>query len=163
MSFNQTYRFFYEPSFEQVMIKRFIINKEQTVTAIAGIGTDIIYISRIQRVYERFEERFLNRILGKEEKQIFVRRYARDPQRGLRFLATRFAAKEAFSKAIGLGMRMPMAWSRMQTLNAASGKPMVVLSGDLKTWYETKFGLAHITLTDEADLVMAFVVIETPH
>jgi len=131
------------------------------VSAIAGIGTDIIYISRIQRAYERFGERFVVRILGEQERQVFARRYQRDPQRGLRFLATRFAAKEAFSKAIGLGMRMPMAWSRMQTLNAPSGKPMVVLSGDLKSWFETRFGTAHITLTDESDLVMAFAVIES--
>ena len=131
------------------------------MSAIAGIGTDMIYISRIQRSYERFGERFLTRILGAEEKVIFARRYARDPQRGLRFLATRFAAKEAFSKAIGLGMRMPMAWSRMQTLNAPSGKPMVVLSAELKTWFEARFAGAHITLTDESDLVMAFAVVES--
>lgn len=131
------------------------------MSAIAGIGTDIIYISRIQRAYERFGERFVVRILGEQERQVFARRYQRDPQRGLRFLATRFAAKEAFSKAIGLGMRMPMAWSRMQTLNAPSGKPMVVLSGDLKSWFEARFGMAHITLTDESDLVMAFAVIES--
>lgn len=131
------------------------------MAAIAGIGTDIIYISRIERAYARFSTRFLERILGEEEKEIFARRYARDPQRGLRFLATRFAAKEAFSKAIGLGMRMPMAWSRMQTLNARSGKPTVVLNGDLAAWYESRFGTAHITLTDESDLVMAFVVVES--
>lgn len=130
------------------------------MSSIAGIGTDIIYISRIQSSYERFGDRFLQRVLGEQEQQIFHRRYARDHKRGLRFLATRFAAKEAFSKAIGLGMRMPMAWSRMQTLNAASGKPMVVLSPELQAWYETRFGAAHITLTDESDLVMAFAVVE---
>ena len=92
---------------------------------------------------------------------IFARRYRLNPQRGIRFLATRFAAKEAFSKAIGLGMRMPMAWSRMQTLNAPSGKPMVVLNDELRSWYETRFGAAHITLTDESDLVMAFAVVES--
>lgn len=132
------------------------------MSTIAGIGSDIIYISRIQRSYERFGERFLKRILGDQEQVVFARRYARDPQRGLRFLATRFAAKEAFSKAIGLGMRMPMAWSRMQTLNAPSGKPMVVLNTELQAWYETRFGAAHITLTDESDLVMAFAVVESP-
>lgn len=131
------------------------------MAAIAGIGTDIMYVSRIERAYLRFGSRFLDRILGEQEKAIFARRYQRDPQRGLRFLATRFAAKEAFSKAIGLGMRMPMAWSRMQTLNAPSGKPTVVLSGDLKDWYSSRFGAAHITLTDESDLVMAFAVVES--
>lgn len=130
------------------------------MSAIAGIGTDMIYIARIQRSYERFGQRFLDRILGEQEKQIFARRYARDSKRGIRFLATRFAAKEAFSKAIGLGMRMPMAWSRMQTLNAPSGKPTVVLGEELALWYQQRFGAAHITVTDESDLVMAFVVIE---
>ena len=128
---------------------------------IAGIGTDMIYISRIERSYVRFGQRFLDRILGEQEKQVFARRYARDERRGLRYLAMRFAAKEAFSKAIGLGMRMPMAWSRMQTLNAPSGKPEVVLQGELLSWYQTRFGTAHISLTDESDLVMAFVVLET--
>lgn len=131
------------------------------MAAIAGIGTDIMYISRIQASYDRFGERFLTRILGEHEKLVFQRRYARDPKRGMRFLATRFAAKEAFSKAIGLGMRMPMAWPRMQTLNAPSGKPMVVLSPELQAWYQTRFGAAHITLTDESDLVMAFAVVES--
>lgn len=130
------------------------------MSSIAGIGTDIIYVSRIQASYDRFGIRFLQRILGEQEQQIFQRRYMRDPQRGIRFLATRFAAKEAFSKAIGLGMRMPMAWSRMQTLNAPSGKPRVVLSPELQAWYASRFGAAHITLTDEADLVMAFAVVE---
>ena len=128
--------------------------------AIAGIGTDLIYINRIQKSYDRHGERFLKRILGPGERGKFQRRYDRDPHRGITFLATRFAAKEAFSKAIGLGMRMPMHWSAMQTLNAPSGKPMVVLSGELKNWYESRFGEAHVSLTDESDLAMALVIVE---
>ena len=128
--------------------------------AIAGIGTDLIYINRIQKSYDRHGERFLKRILGPGEREKFQRRYDRDPHRGITFLATRFAAKEAFSKAIGLGMRMPMHWSAMQTLNAPSGKPMVVLTGELKTWYEARFGEAHVSLTDESDLAMALVIVE---
>lgn len=131
-----------------------------TSPAIAGIGTDLLYLHRIQKAYAHFGERFVKRILGVEEQQKFYARYARDAQRGLRFLATRFAAKEAFSKAIGLGMRMPMYWSGMQVLNAPSGKPIVVLAEPLKTWYEERFGAAHVSLTDEADLVMAFVLVE---
>src|SRR5690625_308348 len=126
----------------------------------AGIGTDITYISRIQATYERFGWRFAQRILGPQEQEVFERRLTRHQQRGLRYLATRFAAKEAFSKAIGLGMRMPMAWSRMQTLNAPSGKPQIVLAKELNEWYQHRFGPAHISITDESDLVMAFVVIQ---
>lgn len=127
---------------------------------LAGIGTDLIYISRIADAYSKFRDRFPQRILGPEELVKFHRRYTRDPRRGLRFLATRFAAKEAFSKAIGLGMHSPMKWSAMQTLNAPLGKPMVVLSEPLRSWYEQRFGLAHVSLTDESDLAMAFIVIE---
>ncbi|HLR13155.1 MAG TPA: holo-ACP synthase [Burkholderiaceae bacterium] len=127
---------------------------------IAGIGVDITRIDRIQGVYQRFDDKFVRRILGVDEQAVFHRRLQRDTQRGLRYLATRFAAKEAFSKAIGLGMRMPMAWSRMQTLNQPGGKPAVVLAESLAQWYEQRFGPAHVSLTDESDTVMAFVIIE---
>ncbi len=126
---------------------------------VAGIGVDLLRVDRVAQVYARHGQKFVNRILGPEEIQIFQRRSARDPQRGIRFLATRFAAKEAFSKAIGLGMRSPMTWSRMQTLNQPSGKPGVQLSEPLASWYAQRFGEAHVTVTDESDMVAAFVVV----
>jgi len=127
---------------------------------VGGVGTDIIYVSRIEAAFERFGERFIKRILGPQEQQVFWRRYHRYEARGLRYLATRFAAKEAFSKAIGLGMRMPMAWSRVQILNARSGKPEIVLAPQLQQWYGVRFGAAHVSVTDESDLVMAYVLVE---
>lgn len=129
---------------------------------IAGIGLDIVRVDRIRRVHGRFGDKFVQRILGPQEIEVFRRRYQRDPERGIRFLATRFAAKEAFSKAIGLGMHTPMAWSRMQTLNAPGGRPIVRLGEPLAAWYESRFGIAHVSVTDESDMVAAFVVIETP-
>lgn len=128
---------------------------------IAGIGLDLLQLDRVQRVYDRHPERFVQRILGAEEIQVFQRRYQRDPKRGVRYLATRFAAKEAFSKAVGLGMRMPMAWSRMQTLNAPGGRPYVKLSEPLASWYAQRFGPAHVSVTDEQDIVAAYVVVES--
>lgn len=128
---------------------------------VAGIGLDIVQVARIQGVFDRHGDKFLQRILGPQEIEIFHRRFARDPRRGVRFLATRFAAKEAFSKAIGLGMHTPMAWSRMQTLNAPGGRPVVQLCDPLKSWYHARFGTAHVSVTDESDIVAAFVVIET--
>src|SRR5690625_1945056 len=127
---------------------------------IAGIGLDIIRVDRIKRVHERFGDKFVRRILGAQEIEIFHRRFSRDPRRGIRFLATRFAAKEAFSKAIGLGMHTPMAWSRMQTLNARGGRPVVRLGEPLASWYDERFGEAHVSVTDESDMVAAFVVVE---
>ncbi|HVL77571.1 MAG TPA: holo-ACP synthase, partial [Noviherbaspirillum sp.] len=99
---------------------------------IYGIGTDIVQIARIEAALARHGERFAERILGAEELIKFRRRREKVEARGVRFLATRFAAKEAFSKAIGLGMNMPMTWRAMQTLNAPSGKPVAVTSGVLK-------------------------------
>lgn len=129
--------------------------------SIAGIGVDLLRVERIEHVFARHGQKFIARILGPQEIEKFHRRYQRDPQRGVRFLATRFAAKEAFSKAIGLGMHSPMAWSRMQTLNEASGKPMVQLAEPLASWYHQRFGAAHVSITDESDTVVAFVMVET--
>ncbi len=105
--------------------------------------------------------RFARRILGPGEMQVFERRRARDPSRGIRYLATRFAAKEAFSKAIGLGLHSPMSWTRMETLNAPGGKPQVKLNGVLADWYAERFGKAHVSVSDEKDTVIAFVLVES--
>ena len=118
-------------------------------------------MERIDRAWQRHPERFPEKILGEDEMRVFKARAARDRGRGVRYLATRFAAKEAFSKAVGLGMRMPMWWTRMQTLNLKGGRPTVVLSGPLAHWYETRFGSAHVSLTDESEYGAAYVVVET--
>ncbi len=128
--------------------------------AIAGIGTDLLRVERIERIYARHGDRLVHRILGADEQLVHARRRARDTRRGILYLATRFAAKEAFSKAIGLGIHMPMTWSRVQILNRPGGAPEIRLSGPLADWYATRFGRAHVSMTDEADIVSAFVVIE---
>ncbi|MBN9477412.1 MAG: holo-ACP synthase [Bordetella sp. SCN 67-23] len=135
--------------------------REGALPALAGIGIDLLRVERIEQALARRGDRFAQKILGAEEFAKFTARRNRDPQRGVRFLATRFAAKEAFSKAVGLGMRMPMTWRRMQTLNAPGGRPIVVLAEPLKTWYEARFGAAHVSLTDEHDMVAAYVIVET--
>lgn len=127
---------------------------------IYGVGTDLLLVSRIHEAYQARGDRFVRRILGEQEIELFERRLARHFDRGMLFLATRFAAKEALSKAIGLGMRTPMAWSRAQFVNAPSGKPMVVLSEPLKSWCEERNLSFHVSMTDERDMVSAFVVAE---
>ena len=127
---------------------------------IYGIGTDIIQISRIEAALHRNGERFAEKILGPEEMEKYRRRKAKVEARGVRFLATRFAAKEAFSKAIGLGMRMPMTWRAMQTLNTPGGKPVVVTSGDLQQFMQQQGLTAQVSITDEADYAVAFVIVE---
>jgi len=130
------------------------------MTRIYGIGTDVTQISRVAGVMERTEGRFAARVLGPEELDKYHARAARSPARGLAFLATRFAAKEAFSKAIGLGMRWPMTWRAMQTLNAPSGAPVVVTSGELESWLSERGITARVTLSDEREYAVAFVIAE---
>jgi holo-[acyl-carrier protein] synthase len=128
--------------------------------SIYGIGTDICDIRRIRASFERHGERFAQKILSDAELHTWRQRRARWPERGLRYLATRFSAKEAFSKAIGLGMRMPMTWRHCEINNLASGQPCVVLHGSLQHWFAAKKLRAHITVTDEADYAASFCVVE---
>jgi holo-[acyl-carrier protein] synthase len=99
------------------------------------------------------------RILGKEELAVFHQRLVRNHKRGMAYLATRFAAKEAFSKAIGLGMRMPMTWRSLQTLNEPSGKPVTHYSGPLADFMLERNWHAEVTVSDEQDMAIAFVVV----
>lgn len=126
---------------------------------IYGIGTDIVQIARVEAALKRSGERFAEKILGPEELVKYHARRAKNEVRGLRFLATRFSAKEAFSKAIGLGMRMPMTWRSAQMLNAPSGKPMIVCSGALDEFMRTHRLTAQVTISDEADYGVAFVIV----
>ena len=128
---------------------------------IYGIGTDICDIRRIASTLERRGERFAQKVLGERELQVWRARSARAASRGLAYLATRFSAKEAFSKAIGLGMRMPMTWRSCEILNAPSGKPEIHLSGELATWFAERRLRAHVSVTDETDYATTFVVVET--
>jgi len=127
---------------------------------IYGIGTDICDVRRVRASFERHGERFAQKILSDAELATWKARSARWPERGLRYLATRFSAKEAFSKAIGLGMRMPMTWRSCEIAKATSGKPEIVLHGALKEWFEVKGLSAHVTVTDETDYAASFVVVE---
>ncbi|GAB3466218.1 holo-ACP synthase [Massilia terrae] len=126
---------------------------------IYGIGTDIVQISRVQAALDRSGERFAEKILGPQELAKYHARKAKNELRGLRFLATRFSAKEAFSKAVGLGMRMPMTWRSAQMLNAPSGKPVIVCSGALEEFMRANRLSAQVTISDEADYGVAFVIV----
>src|ERR1700693_523023 len=128
--------------------------------AIYGIGTDIVQVSRVAAVMERTKGRFAEKVLGADELRIYHARNARSQVRGLAFLATRFAAKEAFSKAIGLGLRWPMTWRAMQTLNAPRGAPVVAASGELESWLSERGITARITISDEREYAVAFVIAE---
>ena len=127
---------------------------------IYGIGTDICDVRRIHASLDRHGERFAQKILSDAELATWRQRTERWPERGVRYLATRFSAKESFSKAIGLGMRMPMTWRLCEVGKLPSGQPTIVLHGQLKTWFEAKRLSAHISVTDETDYAASFCVVE---
>jgi len=127
---------------------------------IYGIGTDLVEIGRIAAAVDRFGDRFVERILGPQERVRYEARRARSASRGLAFLATRFAAKEAVSKAIGLGLRSPMTWRAVEVVNAPSGQPQLVAHGALAELLRRKGLRLSVSVTDEQTMAMAFVVAE---
>lgn len=127
---------------------------------IVGIGTDICDVRRVQASLQRHGERFARKVLSDAEFAQWQARSVRWPERGVRYVATRFSAKEAFSKAIGLGLRMPMTWRSCEIANLPSGAPVIVLHGALKEWFESRGYTAHISVTDESDYAASFCVVE---
>jgi holo-[acyl-carrier-protein] synthase len=128
---------------------------------IYGIGTDICDIRRIRASLEKHGERFAQKVLSDNELNTYRARSERWPERGVRYVATRFSAKEAFSKAIGMGMRMPMTWRLCEVAKLPSGQPTIVLHGVLKDWFEAKGLSAHVSVSDESDYATSYVVVET--
>ena len=128
---------------------------------IFGVGTDICDVRRIRAVLARRGDAFAERVLGAHEIAVFRSRRAQLEERGVRYLATRFSAKEAFSKAIGMGMRMPMTWRHCEVVKAPSGKPEIRLHGALAEWFDARGLQAHVSVTDETDYAASFVVVET--
>ena len=127
---------------------------------IYGVGTDICDVRRIAGVLARRGDRFAQRVLGPHEIEVYRARSAQFPERGVRYLATRFSAKEAFSKAIGLGMRTPMTWRGCEIARQKSGKPEILLHGALAEWFAARGLSAHVSVSDEADYAASFVVVE---
>ncbi len=127
---------------------------------IYGIGTDICDIRRIRASLEKHGERFAQKVLSDNELNTYRARSERWPERGVRYVATRFSAKEAFSKAIGLGMRMPMTWRLCEVAKLPSGQPTIVLHGVLKAWFEAKGLTAHVSVSDESDYATSYCVVE---
>lgn len=123
---------------------------------ILGIGTDLCDVGRIERALGRFGERFAERILVASELKRF-----RAHRRPAAYLAKRFAAKEAFSKALGTGIHFPVNWHNVWVENGRSGKPSLKFSRSLAAFLR-KRGIAnvYVSITDEIGMASAFVVIE---
>ncbi|HSI43822.1 MAG TPA: holo-ACP synthase [Methylotenera sp.] len=123
---------------------------------IFGIGTDIVEVSRIEASIQQFGDDFAKRILAVSELQSY-----QDSQIKPRFLAKRFAAKEAFSKALGTGLRAPATFQNIAVSHDDLGKPVLLLADELQVFLDSKrITQTHISISDEKNLAAAFVVLE---
>ena len=127
---------------------------------IYGVGVDLCHSPRIAAAHARHGERLVQRILTPLEQAEFANRTAHNPSRGLRYLASRFAAKEALAKALGTGLRGVMGFQSASVLNDDLGKPIWQTHGGLTNLFQTEQLLAHLSLSDEGEYVLAFCVIE---
>jgi len=123
---------------------------------IYGIGTDIVEVGRIESSIEKFADDFAERVLAESEMASY-----HESQIKASFLAKRFAAKEAFSKALGTGIREPATFQNIAVTHDELGKPILVLAKELQDFLTTKqITQMHITISDERNLAAAFVVLE---
>ena len=122
---------------------------------IAGIGTDIVAVARLGKLYERHGERVLEKMLAPSERSDFSR--AKDPAR---FLAKRFAAKESLGKALGIGVTAPATLCNISVVHDALGKPAFDFAPELAQYLAGRGLVAHLSISDEQEFALAFVVLE---
>jgi holo-[acyl-carrier protein] synthase len=124
---------------------------------IYGIGADLVEIGRIEKALERFGDRFAKRILCEAELKRF-----KAHRRPAAYLAKRFAAKEAFTKALGTGIHAPANWHGVWVVNRRSGKPELQFSNALKELLKKRqIQRTHLSLTDERGMAAATVILES--
>ncbi len=129
---------------------------------IFGIGTDIISVERIEQSLERHGDKFAERILSEAELEKYQELCKKRPKNKVAFLAKRFAAKEAISKALGTGMRKGIDFVQLSIIHDALGKPMVTLSGKAEQWAkQNHIQKVQVTLSDEKHYAVAFAVAES--
>ena len=126
---------------------------------IAGIGTDIVKVNRIQESLHRYGDKFARRILSETEMQSFLQSGKKS-----HFLAKRFAAKEAAAKAMGTGFRGGLSLRDIEVTNNDHGRPLLRFSGIAHSLLlQRNINRWHISLTDEIEYAVAFVVLESEH
>lgn len=122
---------------------------------ITGIGTDLVVIQRMREFWQRHGERALEKLLAPEE--CADCRVSSDPGR---FLAKRFAAKEALGKALGTGIRVPVLLPAIAVIHDELGKPVLSFAPELAAWIGERGLTCHLSLSDEKEHALAFVVVE---
>jgi holo-[acyl-carrier protein] synthase len=124
--------------------------------SVFGIGVDMVNIDRIKKLHHKYGKRFVTKILNSSELELFHQTNDQD-----RFLANRFAGKEAATKALGTGFSQGVTWKDFGVSNKTSGQPELILSNKLEKLFMAKgITSSHISLTDEQPWSMAFVILE---
>lgn len=123
---------------------------------IYGIGTDIVEVARLEHSIQQFGDEFATRVLAESEMESYLKTKLK-----ARFLAKRFAAKEAFSKALGTGIRGVVSFQNIAVSHDELGKPILILAQDLADFvHEKRITQMHVSISDEKNLAAAFVVLE---
>ncbi len=129
---------------------------------ILGLGTDVVDLERIRSIVSSpAADRFVQRVLCSDEQEVFRARAELSKERGAKYLASRYAGKEAFSKAMGSGIGADFSFQDLSILNGQSGQPVMVYSKRLQDWLNAKAAQAHISLSDERNVCMATVIISS--
>lgn len=126
---------------------------------IFGIGTDILHIPRIEKALHQHPQRFVEKLLSPLEHNEYAQKTTHISQ--VNYVAKRWAVKEAFAKACGTGIRHPVLFPHISLVKGELGKPQIQTSPPLTEWLQdTGIGECHISLSDEHDTIIAFVILE---
>lgn len=124
---------------------------------IIGIGHDVVQNIRIKKLLEQYEEKLIQKILSATEQEILLTKSNK-----INYIAKRFAAKEAFAKACGTGLRSPILMPSISIINNHLGKPRLIFNQAITDWLNAnKITECHLSLSDEIDFSSAFVILET--
>lgn len=126
---------------------------------ILGLGCDILEVGRIESLLRKGHESFIKRVLTPEEIAEYERRSDKSAPRGTLYIATRYCAKEAFSKAMGTGVGEHFSFQDLSILNDEFGRPLLVYSIRLTQWLQSRRAYAQISISDEQSYAMSTVIL----
>ena len=129
------------------------------IDGILGLGCDILEVSRLEGLLRKGRDVFNKRVLTPAEIDEYERRSDKSAIRGTLFVATRYCAKEAFSKAMGTGVGAQFSFQDLSVLNSDSGAPVLVYSERLENWLQSRRAQAKISISDEQNYVMSTVIL----
>lgn len=127
---------------------------------IRGIGCDVVEVRRVAEVMTKHGERFASRLLTANEMPLYQKRKALGENHALAFIASRWAVKEAVSKALGTGISEDVTFQSMEVMHNAKGAPLVLFKDPLKERLMQEGLFVHVSITDEKSVVAAFAVAE---